>query len=1087
MRSPLTTTPLRHAANVDGAESIPCAPALFLFTGEGAHAGRVDAACQAGPLYHLLESALQQTLKGFLARHLGEHAAPDSPLVTTVVNILYANRWRAAGHAPRLALGHSIGEVAAAYMVGLLSVCEALATARTLGLAGCQCAGAMVHTRLARDEVDAWSDPLLCIAAVNGVASSGADDARLSVTLCGPKERMEAWVSTCPGAKMLAPPHPWHHPMFLDVPGVRDGSAFASLPEGLPSAGSTAAIFLSAKRVRAPEERLDAAYWREWLTTTVYFHEALERAAAMLSDTGCYTIETGAHDSLTHVAVATLSFCGVRVVGSAASMRHGQPDGFWKAQRSQLEAQIDARREGWVGSRAAPLHAITTRLHWLLATSFHMDTNGVSADAPLMESGLESDDVPSLVEQLNAAFSVWLPPTFLFERSSIREIAEHLADADASITRVSACVRSARRVVILPYSLVVRFPGAPTLVRLYALQAAGGDAAHQVPSSRWLPAPISTLAERHGAFLAAAQHFDGGFFGISPAEAHAMDPQQRQLLEVGYASLHGTGERLPSLRTADVGAFLGIMNADFAAMQTHDSVYAATGATISIAAGRLSFALGTQGPCVSVDTACSSALVALHGASSDVAAGECGQAFTIGASLMLIPHTHRVFGRAGMLSADGRCKTFDSRANGYARGEGVGAVTLCESANGVALLSCCVRSDGKSSSLTAPNGIAQARLICSALAAADAKALRTIEAHGTGTPLGDPTEAGGMERALGATAACLGGVKPSLGHNEPVAGLTGLVMLMQTGRQVARSANAELRLVNPLLTRPLRGLIARLPTQSLIGVEAKAGGLSSFGYSGTIGHAVLGQASHATTHGPPPLVYNRRAVTWGALTHPFVQIQVPCSEDAAIFRSKAASFDTLVSHHVVQDCVVFPGAGYLEMVRLAAGSALCDVFFLQPLAIEALELLVECALEEGRFEVRSVADAQADAAVHCSGALTAHRRALLVEHALVCGRSCPRVTHVDELYDSFNLIGLQYGPGYRTLAHTWGGASEAAARLRTAHEGIALHPAYLDDGLCLGIQTLIRGSSETWLPFAVESACLQFVPGSLWAVHGRDF
>jgi enoyl-CoA hydratase/carnithine racemase/NADPH:quinone reductase-like Zn-dependent oxidoreductase/3-oxoacyl-(acyl-carrier-protein) synthase len=361
-----------------------------------------------------------------------------------------------------------------------------------------------------------------------------------------------------------------------------------------------------------------------------------------------------------------------------------------------------------------------------------------------------------------------------------------------------------------------------------------------VPSSRWALDSVRSQAERHGAFVAGGELFDSAFFGVAPAEALAMDPQQRLLLEMGYASLHGGSERLSSLRAAGVGVSLGIMNSDYSSIQKDNGVYAATGATISIAAGRLSFALGTQGPCVSVDTACSSSLVALHGAASATSGRECGKALVVAVSLMLTPATHAAYARAGMLSADGRCKTFDARANGYARGEGVGALTLEDGAVAqTASLSCRVRSDGKSASLTAPNGTAQASLLTAALRNAGIDTLQRVEAHGTGTALGDPTEMGGLQRALGATEPGVGSMKAGVGHTEPMAGLAGLVATLQGEVQAAHGTSGQLRVLNHVLAMPVSKLKAHLATQRSGMRHVESAGVSSFGYSGTIAHAAL--------------------------------------------------------------------------------------------------------------------------------------------------------------------------------------------------------------------------------------------------------
>ena len=314
------------------------AAGLFLFTGEGAHTAETDvAALKASPSWSATAAVLVRQLLGleleaFLASHLGEHAAPLSPVVTTIVNILNADRWRAGGHEPGALLGHSVGEVAAAYVAGLLSVKDAIRTACVLGQAGAECNAAMVHARLTRTELDAWSDGDLCVASVNGISNQ-----QLSVTLCGPVKRVEAWVATHKDAKTLTPPHPWHHSSYLDVPSVRDGSVFAALP-GCRATGLETPIFLSATRQHVG--RLDADHWRAWLTSPQDFKGALERAAPLLVPNGCYLIETGAHPILLLVAMETLRSYGVRVVATASSMRRGQPDAFHEAQVSALETAL---------------------------------------------------------------------------------------------------------------------------------------------------------------------------------------------------------------------------------------------------------------------------------------------------------------------------------------------------------------------------------------------------------------------------------------------------------------------------------------------------------------------------------------------------------------------------------------------------------------------------------------------------------------------------------------------------------------------------------------------------------------------------
>ena len=227
--------------------------------------------------------------------------------------------------------------------------------------------------------------------------------------------------------------------------------------------------------------------------------------------------------------------------------------------------------------------------------------------------------------------------------------------------------------------------------------------------------------------MSGAEGFDNRAFNISHAEASAMDPQQRLLCEHAYMALHSASYRRSTLMGSDGGVFLGIERPDWALAQpasARNSVYVVMGDNVSVAAGRLSFILGMQGPCSTFDTACSSALAALHGASHAVRNGECAHAVAEAVGLKLVPHGTLGAAAAGMLSIDGRCKTLDARANGYVRSEGVGALVLVakaeQSASGTrsSLESSAVRQDGRSASLTAPNGSAQRSLLHVALSRA---------------------------------------------------------------------------------------------------------------------------------------------------------------------------------------------------------------------------------------------------------------------------------------------------------------------------------------------------------------------------------
>ena len=308
----------------------------------------------------------------------------------------------------------------------------------------------------------------------------------------------------------------------------------------------------------------------------------------------------------------------------------------------------------------------------------------------------------------------------------------------------------------------------------------------------------SYMPARFGGYLPAADQFDLALFGLSMTEAELMDAQQRILLEGSYEALSQAGH--PLSRPASVAVGVGIASAEYnnhivSNFTTGVSAYSATGGALSVASGRLSYTYAFKGPALSVDTACSSSLVATHVAATAVWSGTSNAALTAGIGLLLNPDPTAMFQKAGMLAPDGRCKTLDVAADGYVRGEAAGVLffqninTTIEATPTTALALLCgtaVNQDGRSSSLTAPNGPAQQEVIRTALQMAGLKASEVshVQLHGTGTPLGDPIEMGAANAVLvdiqrgnnGGRLIPLAAstAKSMIGHTEAAAGVMGL-------------------------------------------------------------------------------------------------------------------------------------------------------------------------------------------------------------------------------------------------------------------------------------------------------------------------
>jgi len=371
-------------------------------------------------------------------------------------------------------------------------------------------------------------------------------------------------------------------------------------------------------------------------------------------------------------------------------------------------------------------------------------------------------------------------------------------------------------------------------------------------------------------------------------------------------------------------------------------VYAVTGDNVSAAAGRVSFALGLHGPCMSIDTACASGLTAAHSGGLAVRGGECGVGLASAISLKTMPQPTLAAATVGMLSSDGRCKTLDARANGYARAEGVCALALRGTlgggaAPGTALGGSAVRQDGRSASLTAPNGSAQRLVLLGALgqAARTAQGVDGVELHGTGTPLGDPTELGalvGVFRAGRGAPLAIGAAKGNVGHSEPVSGLLGLAKVVLQQRTLAWRGNAQLRVVNPLVVERLGAQPATYALQCQsqgAAASMRTMGLSAFGYSGTIAHAVLdatlacAAASRAATTHVAPSCFVRSRFAWASQQPPRPLIGELSATDADM--KWEHTLDKLelgfLRSHRVGLVSLLPGTCYIEFARGVAVAA----------------------------------------------------------------------------------------------------------------------------------------------------------------------
>lgn len=451
------------------------------------------------------------------------------------------------------------------------------------------------------------------------------------------------------------------------------------------------------------------------------------------------------------------------------------------------------------------------------------------------------------------------------------------------IVELEAKLKAARREnePIAIIGMACRFPGHANGPRQYwQMLSEARDAITEIPRSRWNvdalyspdPQAPGKMYTRWGGFIEDVDQFDPQFFAITPREAVKMDPQQRLLLEVTHEALEEAGLPADELKGSRTGVFTGTGFNDYARLLSkldlsEVSAYSGSGIQMCFCTGRVSYVLGLRGPSIPVDTACSSSLVALHMASQSLRAGECDLALAGGVNLLLAPEANIFLSKAGALSPDGRCKTFDEAANGFVRGEGCGVVVLKRMSDALSngdnilalIAGSAINHDGRSSGLTVPSGPAQEAVIQQALmnAGVEPDAVSYIEAHGTGTALGDPIEM----QALAAVFASpqrlsrpllVGSVKTNFGHLEAAAGIASLikVVMMMQHRQIP--AHLHFKKLSPHISIDQARI--RIPTKlqawEMQSDAPRVAGLSSFGLSGTNAHIVVREFADGVRQSP---------------------------------------------------------------------------------------------------------------------------------------------------------------------------------------------------------------------------------------------
>ncbi|MFD0364917.1 SDR family NAD(P)-dependent oxidoreductase [Nocardia sp. GCM10030253] len=560
----------------------------------------------------------------------------------------------------------------------------------------------------------------------------------------------------------------------------------------------------------------------------------------------------------------------------------------------------------------------------------------VHPELPLSEYGVDSILAVKIIDRVNARYGLSLRPTVVFDHPSVRQLSRRIADdgaivaaapteassaaaapaaaapdiaAPVATTPVTAA--SARPTIApsipsgrtVPESMDIavigmsgRFPGAADLEEFWRNLAEGRDAVTEVPPSRWpiadhfRPGPVTPgkTYSKWGGFLDDVDRFDPTFFDMVPAEADYMDPQQRLFLEHSWLALEDAAIDPKSLRRSRCGVFAGSPGSDYAALLRNRAGFGShhmfTGNSPAILPARVAYHLDLTGPCLGLDTACSSALVAVHQACRSLATGESDLALAGGVAVFVTPEYHLLASSMGMLSPRGRCASFDAAADGFVIAEGVGVVVLKTLAaaerdgdpiHGV-IRGIGVNHDGRTNGITAPSTRSQTALELDVYQAngINPSSICYIETHGTGTRLGDPIEIDALTSAFRhytdtVGTIPVGSVKSNIGHASHAAGMASLfkVLLAMRAGQIPPSLHVES--VNPLLD------LANSPffvnTDLRAWPEPRRAAVSSFGFSGTNAHLVVDdypsvRALHRHTGSDGPQVVVLSARTAGSLS-----------------------------------------------------------------------------------------------------------------------------------------------------------------------------------------------------------------------------
>ena len=767
---------------------------VFLYSGEGTRNDNSDfKLIQTSPLWgeidRILQSHLQLSVDALCHQQTDIHKCPHSPLMTVISEICLADIWQRWGYRPDIVIGHSIGELSAAYQAGFYSLEEILLLTHEIGIIAAKRDGVMLHGTLSDEQITHLD---VSLSSVNFTR-----DSKKHVTVSCLSSELESFLKAHPDFLKMKPGHPWHHPSYRQFADQLAEKSVQRRGEILFVSGVTAEF----------EDKLAGNHWHQWLSGTIDFISSIAAIKQRCADDELEIIEIGFHPVLQNCCEPFDSY------RYASSMYRGEDEIQWILhQRKKLD------QTPFISNITGVLQQFRPGLDFSTALAYQ---------------GFTSLTFVECARLLQPFFPNLLPQDF-YRYKTIQQLIDQFGSA--VIADAPSGLFSKRNQVVIS-AMSCKFPAA--IENPYQFWNVLLSAKDQVYAD-------SERGDFEAGFLdAQTSRFDHKYFNISDAEAKTMDPQQILALELTEL-LFKDGDIDPeTLNKSRIGVYIGVWNNEFHGDK--DSVYYPTGTNPSIIASRISYHYDLRGPSWVANTACSSSLLAVHYACKDIEVGRIDYAIAGGVNMILGTTFTHSMRDSGFLSQDQRCKAFDDFANGYVRAEGGGLVLLvnkelAEKYYAEVCGSSINQNGGRAQTITAPHPAAQEELILDACrdAAISPADISYVECHGTGTKIGDPIEISAIQNTVARdrqTTCFLGSVKSNLGHLESAAGIAGLIKSLLILNRGVIPVNLHFTTPNQFIDFDSYNLHV-VHKETPIDQQSHIG-ISSFGFGGANAHLII--------------------------------------------------------------------------------------------------------------------------------------------------------------------------------------------------------------------------------------------------------